>query len=139
MLRGCCAAGGGHEFTLGLRVLAPLSRNADQLHARHARQSFANLQTGGSGFAVDENFGHETSRKNGNRAKKQTPSERFGQGLDTQARVSCAKPLEQVPMIQFCAAATGSAAPTWEGVCALQSAAMRSLSAVSTDSVKVLS
>jgi hypothetical protein len=48
----------GHEFALGVHVLAQLGRDAHELDLRHRLQPLANLKAGGAGFAVDENLGH---------------------------------------------------------------------------------
>ena len=48
----------GHQRALGLRVLAALRGDAQQAHLGHQRQTFADLQTGGTGFAVDEHGRH---------------------------------------------------------------------------------
>jgi len=49
----------GHEFALGLGVFAACRVDAQHLDLGHQGQPFADLQTGGAGFAVDENFGHK--------------------------------------------------------------------------------
>lgn len=51
----------GHQGALGFRVFAQGRVNADQLDVGHQGQAFANLQPGGAGFAVNENFGHRGS------------------------------------------------------------------------------
>ena len=48
----------GHQGALGQWVFAQGGGNAQNLHARHVVQAFADLQTGGTGFAVDKNFFH---------------------------------------------------------------------------------
>ncbi|MCY1379139.1 hypothetical protein D9M69_668290 [compost metagenome] len=48
-----------HEVALGFGVFAALRRDAQQFDSRHALQALANLQTGGAGFAVDEDLGHD--------------------------------------------------------------------------------
>ena len=48
----------GHQRALGGSVLAQLWGNAHQLNAGHALEPFPNLQAGGAGFAVNEDFVH---------------------------------------------------------------------------------
>ncbi|MNT63484.1 hypothetical protein D3C72_2013030 [compost metagenome] len=46
------------QVAFGGRVFAQLGRNADQLDLRHGLQALADLQTRGTGFAIDKDFGH---------------------------------------------------------------------------------
>ncbi|MNV79215.1 hypothetical protein D3C71_1727570 [compost metagenome] len=48
----------GNQRALGGRILAQFGGNADQVDAGHSLQPFADLQTGGAGFAVNEHFEH---------------------------------------------------------------------------------
>jgi hypothetical protein len=48
----------GHQVSLGVDVLAQLGRDAHEFDLRHRLEPFANLQAGGTGFAVDEDLGH---------------------------------------------------------------------------------
>jgi len=48
----------GHQFALGGRVLSQLGGDAHEFDLRHRLQTFADLEAGGAGFAVDENLGH---------------------------------------------------------------------------------
>jgi len=50
--------GRGHQFALGLGVFAAGRVDAQNLDLGHQGQTFADLQTCGAGFAVDENVGH---------------------------------------------------------------------------------
>jgi len=52
----------GHQCPFGFGVLAALGGNAQQAHLGHVRQTFADLQTGGAGFAVDEHGRHVGAR-----------------------------------------------------------------------------
>ena len=47
-----------HQLLLGGGILAQCRVDADDLDAGHSGQAFADLQAGGSGLAVDENFVH---------------------------------------------------------------------------------
>ena len=48
----------GQNLALGFRVFAPLGGDADHFDFRHLLQPFADLQAGGSCFAINEDFGH---------------------------------------------------------------------------------
>jgi hypothetical protein len=47
-----------HQFLLGLRVLAPLGRDAQNLKLRQRLQALPYLQSGGACFAVNEYLAH---------------------------------------------------------------------------------
>ena len=49
----------GHQVALGIGVFAQFGSDAHQFDLRHRLEPFADLQAGGTGFAVDENLGHD--------------------------------------------------------------------------------
>jgi hypothetical protein len=53
----------GHQGLFGLGVFALGRVDAHHFHAGQMRQTFADLQPGGAGFAVDENCGHGACQK----------------------------------------------------------------------------